>query len=109
MRGLKLIMWSQGQWEASKKIALKGDKQVDNDEDDNTRTSRLLDQLGPEGRVSENTKYWIILGIEIIRIPNTNTTIRSNYSNSIWIPNYSSHPDIIPCVDEFICQHPMQS
>ena len=27
-------------------------------------------------------------------IPNTNTTIRSNYLNSIWIPNYLSHPGL---------------
>ena len=39
-----------------------------------------------------NTKYQILFGIEIIRISNTNTTIRSNYSNSIQIPNCSSHP-----------------
>ena len=39
-----------------------------------------------------NTKYRILFSIEKIRIPNTNTTIRSNYSNSIRIPNYSSHP-----------------
>ena len=30
--------------------------------------------------------------VEIIRIPNMNITIWSNYSDSIWIPNYSSHP-----------------
>ena len=35
------------------KIAWEGDKQVNND-NDNTRTSRLLDQLGQEGRVGEN-------------------------------------------------------
>ena len=39
-----------------------------------------------------NTEYRILFGIEKIRIPNTNTTIWSNYSNSIRIPNYSSHP-----------------
>ena len=39
-----------------------------------------------------NTKYRILFRIEKIRIPNTNTTIRSNYSNSIRIPNNSSHP-----------------
>ena len=39
-----------------------------------------------------NTEYRILFGIEKSRIPNTNTTIRSNYSNSIRIPNYSSHP-----------------
>ena len=33
------------------KIAWEGEKQVNND---NTRTSRLLDQLGPEGTVGEN-------------------------------------------------------
>ena len=51
MRGLDLIMLSEGQWEALKKIAWEGDKQRNND---NTRTSHLLDQLGPEGRVGEN-------------------------------------------------------
>ena len=30
--------------------------------------------------------------MERIRIPNTNTTIRSSYSYSIIIPNYLSHP-----------------
>ena len=39
-----------------------------------------------------NTKYQILFGIEIIQIPNTNITIRSNYLNSIRIPNYLSHP-----------------
>ena len=39
-----------------------------------------------------NTEYRILLGIGKSQIPNTNTTIRSNYSNSIRIPNYSSHP-----------------
>ena len=38
-----------------------------------------------------NTGYQILFRIEKIRIPNTNTTIRSNYFNSIWIPNYLSH------------------
>ena len=38
-----------------------------------------------------NTEYRILFGIEKIRIPNINTTIRSNYSNSIRIPNYSFH------------------
>ena len=28
MRGLKLIMWSEGQWEASKKIPWEGDTQT---------------------------------------------------------------------------------
>ena len=45
MRGLELIMLSQGQ------IAWEGDKQTSNN--DNTQTSRLLDQLDPEGRVGE--------------------------------------------------------
>ena len=31
-----------------------GDKQVYNDNDTNTQTSQLLDQLGPEGQVGEN-------------------------------------------------------
>ena len=35
-----------------------------------------------------NTKYQILFGIEIIRIPNMKTTIRSNYLISIQIPNY---------------------
>ena len=39
-----------------------------------------------------NTEYRILFGIEIIRIQNTNIIIRSKYSNSIRIPNYSSHP-----------------
>ena len=39
MRGLKLIMWSQGQWEASGKITWEGDKHSR----DNTRTDRLCD------------------------------------------------------------------
>ena len=38
-----------------------------------------------------NNKNQILFGIEKILIPNTNTTIRSNYLNSIRIPNYSSH------------------
>ena len=38
-----------------------------------------------------NTKYQILFDIEKIQIPNPNTTIRSNYSNSIWITSYSSH------------------
>ena len=33
----------------------------------------------------------ILFGVPKNRIPNTNTTIRSNYLNSNWIPNYSSH------------------
>ena len=45
---------------------------------------------------SENMwSYWeyrILFGIGKIWIPNTNTTIQSNYLNSIRIPNYSSHP-----------------
>ena len=43
-------------------------------------------------RGAKKPEYRILFGIEKIRIPNTNTTIRSNYSNSIRIPNYSSHP-----------------
>ena len=58
------------QWEASnwscdqrvnerpKKIAWEGDKETNND---NTRTSRLLDQLGPEGWVGENTPHSLFL------------------------------------------------
>ena len=52
MRGLKLIMWSEGQWEASKKIACEGN--IDN-KHTHRRISRLLDQLGPEGRVGEKS------------------------------------------------------
>ena len=40
-----------------------------------------------------NTEYRILFGIEIIRIPNRNTTIWSNCSNKIQIPNYLSHPE----------------
>ena len=39
------------------------------------------------GAKKTNTKYQILFGIGIIRIPNTNTTIQNN----ILIPNYSSH------------------
>ena len=39
-----------------------------------------------------NTEYRILFGNEKILIPNTNTTIWSNYSNKIRRPNYSSHP-----------------
>ena len=53
MRGLNLTIWSEGQWKALKKIVWEGDKQRTNA---NARTSRLLDQLGPEGRVGENTQ-----------------------------------------------------
>ena len=42
-----------------------------------------------------NTKYQILFGIEKILIPNMNTTNRSNYPNSIQIPNYSSQPETI--------------
>ena len=35
------------------------------------------------GNQKTNTEYRILFGIEIIQIPNTNNTIRSNYSNSI--------------------------
>ena len=40
MRGIELIMGSQGQWEALEKIAWEGDQ---------------LDQLGPGGRVGEKS------------------------------------------------------
>ena len=40
----------------TQKKAWEGDKQTNNI---NTRTLRLLDQLGPEGRVGENPKYLI--------------------------------------------------
>ena len=39
------------------------------------------------------TKYRILFGIKIIRIPHANTTIMFNYLNSIQIPNYLSHPE----------------
>ena len=52
MRGRDLVMWSDDQWEASKKIAWEGDKQTDRQTD--TQTLWLLDQLGPKGRVGEN-------------------------------------------------------
>ena len=42
MRGRDLIMWSEGKWEALKKIVCKGDKI-----DTYGRTLRLLDQSGP--------------------------------------------------------------
>ena len=42
------------------------------------------------------TEYQILFGIQIIQIPITNTTVRSNYLNIIQIPNYLSHPDIHP-------------
>ena len=35
------------------------------------------------GAKKMNTEYQILFSIEIIRIPNTNTTVWSNYSNSI--------------------------
>ena len=44
-----------------------------------------------------NTEYCILFGIEIIQILITNTTTRSNYLNSIWIPNYCSHP-VLQCI-----------
>ena len=54
--------------------------------------------LGCQKNRLPNTEYYleyrILFGIEIIRIPNTNTTIQSNYFNSILIPNYSSHPEL---------------
>ena len=54
MRGRDLVLWSEGQWEASKKTAHNG---ADRQTDRRTlrRTWRLLDHLGPEGRVGENT------------------------------------------------------
>ena len=50
--------------------------------------------FGPVFGVEKNLKieYRKLFGIEIIRIPNMNTTVRSFYSNSIRIQNYSSHP-----------------
>ena len=38
-----------------------------------------------------NTKYHRLLGINKIRIPNMNNSIRSHYSNSILMHNYLSH------------------
>ena len=55
MRGLKLIMWSQGQWEALKKNGMgrgQTSKQVNN-----TWTLRLLDQLSPEVGVGEKSIF----------------------------------------------------
>ena len=40
-----------------------------------------------------NTKCQILFSIDKILIPNMNTTIWSNYSNIIRIPNYLSHPE----------------
>ena len=40
------------------------------------------------GPKKPNTEYRILFGIEKTQILNTNTTIRSNYFNSIQIPNY---------------------
>ena len=48
MRGLELIMWCQGQWEASEKTAPDGaDSHTDTHPD--RWTWQLYDQLGPEG------------------------------------------------------------
>ena len=47
--GRDLIMWPEGQWEASKKLHEKGTYR---------RTSQLLDQLGPEGQVGEEEKNY---------------------------------------------------
>ena len=64
------------------------------------RTSIRLTKfyLGGQKNRLPNTEYYskyrILFGIEIIRIPNTKTTIRSIYFNSILIPNYSSHPEL---------------
>ena len=59
MRGLKLIIWSQGQWEASKKTTR------ERGQSHNTQTRKqtfwLLDQLGPEGRVGENGKTFFFI------------------------------------------------
>ena len=49
-----LVMWSEDQWEALKKIAWEGDTQT------NRQTLWLLDQLGPKGRVGENVYYLIL-------------------------------------------------
>ena len=46
MRGLELIMWSEGQWEASNKITMKGDKK--HMDIATTRPKR------PKGRFGEN-------------------------------------------------------
>ena len=47
-------------------------------------------------RGAKKPQYRILFGSENIRIPNTNTTILSNYFNSIRIPNYLSHPAFPP-------------
>ena len=44
MRGRDLIMWPEGQWEASQKIALGGDRQTDRYIQ--AWTSRLLESIG---------------------------------------------------------------
>ena len=44
MRGRDLVMWSEGQWEASKKTAWEGDKHTNKHTD--KRTSRLLERIG---------------------------------------------------------------
>ena len=62
MRGQDQVMWSEDQWEASKKLHEKetSDKQTDRKKD--KLTSRLYDQLGPEGRVGENHPSGVFFG-----------------------------------------------
>ena len=43
---------------------------------------------------NQNTEYRVLFRSEKIWIPNINSTIWSNYSNSISIPTYSSHPGL---------------
>ena len=52
MRGRDLVMWSDDQWEPSKKNYMK--RGHHSKKQTFKHTSRLLDQLGPEGRVGEN-------------------------------------------------------
>ena len=52
MRGRDLIMWSEGQWQALKKLTWKGDINA------YPWTSQLLDRIGPVGRFGENVWIW---------------------------------------------------
>ena len=54
MRGLELIMWSQGQWEALKSITLERGMNLYVQIHTHIHVKRLLDWPGPEGQVSEN-------------------------------------------------------
>ena len=69
MRGRDLVMWSEDQWEASKKITWKGDIRKKE-----KQTSWLLDQLVPEGLVGEN-RIWEALNLSMCVESNTDTKI----------------------------------